>query len=312
MSTHMSARLIFGLVVIGLVLCLWRGQLPAARDWSVLLDPGVLRQGVLIFLIVIMSLLLRGLRWAVMMDSRIPARRATVIAGYGWCFLLLQLLPFRSGELVRPLWVGRRGGNVPHALGVIIVERFIDLIIILGLLAAAGLSAPGLRRFYRDDLVSILLIGSLLVLTALPFVLRRSRAWIHRRKSSATSAQLAAFVDGFQVLMHPGKSAIVAVTSLAAWTSLAAAFAGFFGSLHGVPWYAGVAVFSLANLSTVIAVAPGNFGIFEATGAMVLGLYGVPVDQALVSVTGLHVALLAAQLGFGLASKLQLLISEGS
>ncbi|MBI2994964.1 MAG: flippase-like domain-containing protein [Gammaproteobacteria bacterium] len=310
MSRRLPARFILGLLLIGLVLFLWRGQLPAARDWIVLGDVAALRQFGLVFLVVVVSLLLRGLRWAVMMESRIPANRATVIAGYGWCFLLLQLLPIRSGEAVRPLWVSRRGGNVPHALGAIIVERFIDLIILLGLLVAAGAAAPDLRRFYRDDLVTVLLIGCLLALAALPFLLRLSRAWIHRRESSGTSKGLSGFVDGFQVLTHSGKSGIIAATSLATWTSLAAVFAGYFGVLHGVPWYAGVAVFSLANLSAVIAVAPGNFGIFEATGTMVLGLYGVPVDQALVSVTGLHVTLLSAQLGFGLACRLQLLIGE--
>jgi len=115
-------------------------------------------------------------------------------------------------------------------------------------------------------------------------------------------------VEGLAILTNPSTSITIAVLTVVAWLIVAGAFAGYLSSLHDLPWIVGAAIVVITNLSSIVTMSPGNIGIYEAVGSTVLVLYGLPFDQALVSITGLHIAAMIGHVLFGAICRIYLLL----
>ncbi|MCA9491981.1 MAG: flippase-like domain-containing protein, partial [Myxococcales bacterium] len=81
---------------------------------------------------------LRVARFGLLLGDRRPAMREVgVVCGIG--FLAIQVVPLRLGELVRPYLLAERGVGWGRSLGALAVERLLDLVVLIGMLALAGL-----------------------------------------------------------------------------------------------------------------------------------------------------------------------------
>lgn len=126
------------LVLLALIVGAFVWLKPAFFDWRLfgasLLDvhPGWLLAGVLTTLF---GYVVRAFRWGVLLSEvkSIPAARLVsgTIIGFGLICLL-----GRAGELARPIWLNRREGvSFSAAFGTIVVERFLDAIMLVAVFA---------------------------------------------------------------------------------------------------------------------------------------------------------------------------------
>lgn len=252
-------------------------------------------------------LLLKGILWKILIDgSKINASSKTIIAGYGWCFLLLQTLPYRIGEIVRVIWVKAHGGSEGHALTSIIVERLIDIIILslvfgFGLLLIPQSIKMQILWIPGAGLVCFSLLSLALVFSPhiKNIVGRLNITW------EPLGSWIRQWIEGFSRLRDFRLIIQIVLLSLTAWSFLALGFQAYlvlFG--FDLPFGSGFILLALLNFAAVITVSPANLGVFEAVGVAVLYLYGISPQEAIVAIVGLHFATVSSQIIYGLSSRL--------
>jgi uncharacterized protein (TIRG00374 family) len=235
------------------------------------------------------GLVFRALSWRVLMGGRVSLRRAYDVMNEG--YLLNNVLPLRLGEFGRAYLVSRGGTmTASQALSSIVVERVVDLLMILVLLAAflpllAGFGlardvATGAAALGLAALAGIMLLARFrrLVLRVLAAVLRRANLrFLHAERWLGRAH---AFLDGLAVLQQPRVAVQAAFWSGMAWVAAGVGvWALLQGFLPGAPLSMGFLVLLIVGLGIAIPSAPGAAGVFEV--AIVEGLALFDVDRNL-------------------------------
>lgn len=246
------------------------------------------------FLLLLIGQFIRALRWRALLVFGLPVARAFHILNIS--YLANAFLPLRLGELAR-IWLVRPGISSMQTAGSVVLERMLDTLAVLVLLAAALSAIPQADDQYRD--VARLMFLALPVLAVALYTLARKREWAHRLLGAALAlpwprpvrrlplkAWLEALLDGFQPLIRPGLLLQVLAWTLVGWLiSLLAA------GLVMLAFYdeADLAVAALCIVAAALVIAlpavPGNIGIYEWSIMLALaaGGYGSPLDAPNVS-----------------------------
>jgi uncharacterized protein (TIRG00374 family) len=239
---------------------------------------------------------LRALRWRTILDPVAPnlpfgALWRSIAMGQ----MMTNILPARTGEIVRPYALHHEVRSVPFAMALasIAVDRVFDAIVVLLLLGISMLS-PGLpsslsimgSTMTLTQMVRVLGIAPivlLLMLYALVFfpdrLIKLFEAFarpVSRTLEEKGSEMLRKFADGLSVLRNPGHFIAVFLWTLAHWLLQPLAFwlamraFGISAPIQSTLFVQGVIVVAVA-----IIPSPGFFGVFEAAGAAALAAYGV-------------------------------------
>jgi uncharacterized protein (TIRG00374 family) len=183
--------------------------------------------------------LLRALRWQYLLAPIGHARFAiafkTTVIGFAASFLL----PARAGEVIRPYLLARRERlSATAAFATIILERLLDLVVVLVLFATFVFTSAGAvasepsqlaRVTFGGTLAAAAAVGALGVLFVLAghperigrFVLRIERV-LPAKLARAVAAFAETFAQGLGVLRQPGRLAVSLLLSFPLWMSIAA------------------------------------------------------------------------------------------
>jgi uncharacterized protein (TIRG00374 family) len=96
---------------------------------------------ILSFMLAMLSLWLRAVRWQAMIDYQIPLRTTSYVIGVTFA---LNLLPLRAGEVARSVLVRRYGVPIVTAATSIVLERLVDVLMVVVLLAIALTQVPSI------------------------------------------------------------------------------------------------------------------------------------------------------------------------
>ncbi|MDP8907969.1 MAG: flippase-like domain-containing protein [Chloroflexota bacterium] len=248
----------------------------------------------------------RALRWSVLLRplAVVDGRRLfpIVIVGY----MANNVLPLRTGELVRSYVLRRRYGvRKTAALATIAVERLFDGLVLLGFMLAATafvsltsqLRSLAVLAFVLFAVLLIglfaLTLGGSLVDRLLQLVLGPMPTPVADRVERMAES----FLSGLGVLRHRRDLALVAGTSLLAWLLEASMYwtlaRGFGGSVERAMGIAATLLTTgVANMATLIPSSPGYIGQFEYGVKLVLdGALGVSEAPALAYALLVHAAL---------------------
>jgi uncharacterized protein (TIRG00374 family) len=230
-----------------------------------------------------LGLVFRAQSWRVILGGRVPLGRVYHVMNEG--YLLNNVLPFRLGEFGRAYLISRGSAlTTAEALSSVVVERVIDLLMLLTLVLAflpqlAGLGlGPGFGLLALG-LGALALFVLLLVARNHALVLRLARAvldripWLH---TESWAVRIAALLDGLAVLRDTRRALLAAFWSGLAWV---AAGLGAFALLLGfVPTAAvpmGFFVLMAVGLGNAIPSAPAGAGVFEFAALRALAVFGV-------------------------------------
>jgi glycosyltransferase 2 family protein len=308
-------------VAVGFGWLLHKGALPVLprRDDFAGIAPWTVVVYALLYLI---ALYVRAHRWAWLLAPihPVPLRRVLTVSfiGYG----ALVLLPFRTGEVVRPALI-RREGQLSGwaATGTIAAERVIDgLVLCVILLAALMIARPldPLPDHIGSLPVPVAVVpaaayGALLVFAAAFAVLGAFyfwRAWatraidavvglVSKGLAARISSAAARVADGLHFLPRLGLAGPFLAATLLYYALNAAGIALLL-------WGAGIAPVSLARACVIMGVlhlgvllpnAPGYFGAFQIAIYAGLAMYYPP---ARVATTGSAVVFLLYVIQIGL------------
>lgn len=249
----------------------------------------------------------RAERWQYLLGPLGPTRFRTVFRTTVIGFAASAVLPARAGEVIRPYLLARREGlNATAAFATILVERILDLVAVL-LLMATFLVAfdPGLES--RDSAVfsairfgglvmAPVALGALFVMFFMAGHPDRLHAWLLKaeRVLPAKAAALLAgfartFAEGFAVVRRPERLIAAMAWSMVLWISIAAGlWAVSVGFGIAMPFTG--AWLMLAPLVVGVAVpTPGGVGGFhEAYRIGATSFFGADNDTAVGAAIVLH------------------------
>lgn len=252
---------------------------------------------------------LRTIRWHYLLRRdgaklpMVPLWHATAIG-----FMANNLLPARAGELARAYAAGRLTGvRFTAAVGSVAVERVLDGLVLVGLLAAgtvlggfsqtttvAGVSLARLARI--AVLLFLPALGAAFWLVHWPEPALRLGRWVldrilPRRWSARVLDVLTGLLSGLDVLKSPRRFALVVCWSVVIWLVSASSYwLGFVAFGLPAPASAGLLLQGLIGFGVAIPSSPGFFGLFEAVTRATLALYGIAATPAVSYAVAYHIA----------------------
>jgi len=239
-------------------------------------------------LLLLISLVVKGLRWHILLGNGFPLIRAFHILNIA--NLMNGLLPFRMGEAARAYLTTRGENPMPifHTVSTIVVERLLDvlaLLVVIGLALANGPLPVEIQR--AGIFATLLVVVGFLVLVILSqqrvFMQKivtaifnfLARFGIHNRGiQERFMLWLNHFLDGLKPLTTPRLLFLVLGYTTISW--ILALCAGFILMLSFFPqasWPATFLYMAASSLSVAVPT-PGNLGPFELSILLALNASG--------------------------------------
>ncbi len=248
---------------------------------------------------------IRAMRWQILLhplrrDTGLRNRFAAVSIG----FMANNLLPARIGEFARAYALARvEPVSISGAFGTLVVERFLDGMVLLGLLGLA-LAWPGfpgmgegVGRMGAMVEIAAWSVGAALVALVALLVWPRPAVRVVGRAAALLPGDLArpvidtleSFLDGIQVLRSPRLLVLAVLWTVGFWTWHALSFwIGFAAFDIRVGFDAALLVMAVVGFAVAIPSAPGFFGTFHAGALWGLSIYGVAHAPTLAFAFGYH------------------------
>jgi uncharacterized protein (TIRG00374 family) len=238
-------------------------------------------------LFLLTGLVTRAVRWRVLLSDGLPLWRAFSIMNVA--YLVNGLLPLRIGEVARAYLATRADPPVPvmMSFSTIIVERLLDLLAVVVLLAFALAAGPVPDQLRAAGMVfgPAALLGFLaLVLLARyrPVTLRFAERLVDRMKIRQRLlarvnlvALLAHFLDGLKPLTDTkGLMRALGWTALSWGLSAIAGYILMFAFFERGDWAVTCLYIAAAAFAIAVPAMPGNIGTYEASILLALGAMG--------------------------------------
>jgi len=221
------------------------------------------------------TLYARCQRWRILLEKThrrsvpmLPIYSASAIG-----FMANMVLPFRVGEVARPLLLARGAGLPPAStFATVIVERVLDLVALATFGVGIVLSADVPIEIYRGaqwaaGLAAVGFVGIYIVVvrreTLLPLL---DRIWVRIPKLGPALLKVEhEVVDGMSAIADPVTMARTVAWSFYIWFTVAVSFAlGFKATGMDVPFFGGgITVATIVALAVSVPSAPAFVGQFE-------------------------------------------------
>lgn len=228
----------------------------------------------------------RAMRWSVLLRPVCRASWRDLFPVVAIGYMANNVLPFRTGEVVRAYALSQRfGASKTATLATIVIERLLDGLTMLAFILIASV-VVALNSTLRH--VALLAAGVFLPTLALALVAARSRhsmqlvqrvtLLLPGRFRPRIDRMVRASFDGIAALRHGPTVRTAAVLSVVAWLAEAAMY-GLIARGFGLDLSPALVLLAtaVANLATLIPSSPGYVGPFEAGILLALsGLAGLP------------------------------------
>jgi glycosyltransferase 2 family protein len=258
------------------------------------------------------DLVVRAARWRALLapirDVPLGAMLSYLLVGY----LANNVLPARLGELVRCHYLGdRQGLSRATALGTVVVERVVDIAVVVAI-AAVAILVLSVRGTVASAVLVGLAIGVLLAVALaigvaahrLPGAERLARAADRWPQLGEVTSRLRA---GLAVAGRPRTLALALALTGVAWAATLLAFAAA-GQAVGVQLTIGQAslLASGVALASAIPAGPASLGTFELAAVRIGQALGVATASAFAIGLLVHAAILVITSAGGVAALVRL------
>jgi len=265
-------------------------------------------------------LVARSIRWRLLLGPQVSLARCFWVTNVG--YLVSNVLPFRLGDPARAVVIGR-GGQVSTvaALSTVVVERVLDMLMVVALLAGVTPFVSGIGSAMTAGLVAgAAALAALAVLVILAFrpdwgrrIVRRVLGWIPRLDSERWARVLDGLFEGLAPLRSGRKGLALLAWSVVTWTLVVAYYWALMRAfLPRPPVLAAPFLVCVAGLGMAVPSSPGAVGVFHAVARYGLTVpFNVPVDQAVTVAFAIHAFQYLAMCLLGLAGLARESISLG-
>lgn len=251
------------------------------------------------------SMYLRAVRWGLFFRPHHDLKGYQVFRPLMVCFGFNCLFPARVGEVVRAWLVGTRNKTgVPTALATVVVERVIDAITLVGMLAFSLLVLPPMDPAMKVEVwgtsvsgdqfnhlkTKIVILSIVLVVGVIVFMLPLTQRLLHgsiKRLPASDGLKhklrhlLDQFARGFHALQKPAVLAQIVFHSLALWVLVA-----FSNQMVAKGFGLNMSLTQAMALMVIVAIfitvpaTPGYWGLFEAGTIFTVMIFGNTTRQS--------------------------------
>jgi len=232
------------------------------------------------------GLYVRAKRWRYLFPPR--SEPPSLVPGIMIGYMGNNVLPLRAGEIVRVYVVARRWGHFWTVLATLVVERVLDSLALVLILASLVfiIPVPHALEWAAAVLLAIDIVG-VAALTAVAVAPAKMRGLIEHTMRRWPGLQqrviggFETFVRGLEGIRTPSH-----LPPMLAWTVLVwllpamSAWACLRATNLDLPWIAGWTVLVFVGLGISIPSAPGYVGVFHYAATLATGIFGVPAAAA--------------------------------
>ncbi|MFA6033513.1 MAG: lysylphosphatidylglycerol synthase transmembrane domain-containing protein, partial [Myxococcota bacterium] len=222
---------------------------------------------------------LKAWRWQLVINATKVVKFSSVIMTTLVGFMANNLLPARAGELVRIFALGKREGiSKTTVLGTLALDRVFDGVGMMAVLVALPFMMETSERMRTITLWFVVIIAALFALVIM--LARQEQAgWVKHLPISDKWMALAEEMflklrDGFKTVNSFKLTTAVLVVSIGTWFVQALMVMLCLQSIgidqFGIPQ--ALFILMAINLAIIIPAAPGNFGTFEISAVVALGM----------------------------------------
>ncbi len=230
----------------------------------------------------------RAWRWQIELTPLRPLPFALLWQVVSVAYMMINVLPFRLGEPVRPILLSWKTGlPIPAIVGNWVFEKMMDAAAMVLIIHLTLMMADLPTWAHRASGVSL---GSFLVLLALVVAvwLRGEQFFdatlarlLPAHARAGTRRILLGARDGLQILPDRRLVSIVFLVTLAMWMlPIFSSWLLLKGFGLDLPIAAPFVIFVCIGLGTALPNPPGMFGVFQIAAVVALGLFDVPEAQA--------------------------------
>ncbi len=244
------------------------------------------------FVLMLLSHVIRAFRSRYFLEPIKKTRTHPLFSALMIGYAANNILPLRLGEFLRAFALAK-SQDIPKtsAFATIIVERLIDLLSLLVLLAGTILFFP-LPEMIKDSAYAIFFL-TLVALTLLVFLMEKTDATIAVLQRILPSKifeliqkKVRSFLDGFKVFKKTEHYVSIIVTSVLVWLLYASVvYVSFFAfdmpQKYGIDMFSSIVVLVIVSIGIMIPSSPGFVGTYHFFCMKALALFGIPESEAL-------------------------------
>jgi glycosyltransferase 2 family protein len=244
------------------------------------------------------AIILRAVRWRILFPPEWRPATGSVMNALLIGHLFNSILPARAGEAVRVLALNQRAGTPKFvALGTVVAERAVDVLVLFALLfmvAPALPSAEWLGRSLALGGLMFVAIAALFVAFALygerpARLMLRPLSLFPAMSRERTELAAANLVRGFAVFRRAAIAIPAFALTVVSWVLIALAFWICMTGFHlGTGFSAALLVVVSVNLAMILPSGPAALGVFEAATLVALLPFDVDRSTALSYALVLH------------------------
>lgn len=231
----------------------------------------------------------RALRWKIELKPLRDVPFSLTWEVVAVAYMMINVLPFRLGEPVRPLLMSWKSGlPVPAIVGNWVFEKMMDsaaLVLFVHLALISNDLPEWAHKASEASLLAFAVLAAIVVgfwrwgegffSSTLGRVLpAHASAWTLRVLSSARA--------GLSILPDSRQVATVFTVTIALWSlPVLSSFVLMLGFGFDLPFAAALVVFVAIGVGTALPAPPGMVGVFQIASVVALGLFGIPKAEAL-------------------------------
>jgi uncharacterized protein (TIRG00374 family) len=256
---------------------------------------------------IVVNVVVRSLRWQYLLAPLGPTRFGYAVEATIIGFAASAVLPARAGEIIRPFVLARREQlSTAGAFATIVIERLLDLLMVLVLFAASVFvfqprSAHFDPRLWRAIEVGGITAGvaALALLGLFAFLAGDTRRiwrlvgslerWLPARAARGAQHLAETFASGLASIRQPRRLIAACLWSLPLWLSVAVGTWAVTRALGIAMPFAGTFPLLVILIVGVAVPTPGAIGgLDEAYRLGVVTLFGASPDRAIAAAIVLH------------------------
>ena len=234
-------------------------------------------------------LFLRAVRWRYLLGNHISQAKLFHIQNIGQ--MLTQLLPFRLGDVARAFLVGQQPGlSVPQGVTTMVVERLLDMLLMVLLLPLALLQIETLPAWLRQaglfsGAATVGLIAGLIVLANKRPFAHKLLSWLGtkwtRLASNKLHQQLDSLLDGLRAFTQWRSALILLGLSVLTWLPVVLAYNAALQAVHLPASFLNATFIMIVGAFSVAAPSsPGQIGVFHMGVIAAMTVLGLPAEAA--------------------------------
>lgn len=235
----------------------------------------------------VLNMLLRSLRWQLIIAQKSDIKFFLVVKALIYGYTLNQLLPLKMGELGRAEYLTRQGRESrSFLLGTIVVERIMDMFIILMFFGFSVLFSETVLNNLKSNLFSVIFfitafLGGLFLFFNLGYVKKLTR-YLPSKAEQFINHVIDNLMKSVSMFTSYAKVITVLLLSLLVWGLTCFSFYLIIKDLDiSMPFYAYFFIVSAGTFGMIIPSTSANIGVYHAVAMGALMIFMVPDIQAL-------------------------------